>query len=334
MALDINAFDMAKAGQTDTVLDWARNMVIVSYGVVREVLDGVNVRVAYTVQESDSMEQTVDVSLLSLSSQLFQCNITPLVGDQVLILGLDAWSDKVLTGGTERVHGAKQGYNGQSCVGILMRTLQMGSAFMATFQGTAEAPSLSLVAAGGVDTTLYNDFALSFVSGDNAEHPINVDVLENRPYTLRMMSKQEKTIGADIKITIGHNNAGDSVAAAVDITLDEKSDITLTSKSGASVSFDKDFSLTIKGKVDLNIEGDVNIKTKGNVKIEADGNADIKAGGDVKVDAGGQCEIKSASGLTLASGDASLWQPNAVPTCPFGMPHGGASCGIVMLKGK
>lgn len=41
-----------------------------------------------------------------------------------------------------------------------------------------------------------------------------------------------------------------------------------------------------------------------------------------------------ATGLTLKSGDASGWIPNAIAVCPFtGAPHGGAASGIVKLKG-
>lgn len=207
-----------------------------------------------------------------------------------------------------------------------MRTVKMGSAFCASFSGDDETPILDLTLGGQTSFMQSDDMSVAFTSADNAEHPLNVDVMENRPYTLRMMSKADKTYGADILLTIGKDAAGNSIAASVSINLEDSSDITLTSKSGASVSFDKDFTVTVKGKTTLNIKGDVAIST--------DGNAEIKAKGDVTVEAGGQATIKSASGLTLASGDASPWQPNAVPTCPFGMPHGGASCGIVKLKGQ
>ena len=322
----MDAFDFAKAGNDSTFLDWARAMKIVSYGVVREVHDKVNVRCAYTVQQSDLTEQLVDVSLLSLSSPLFSLDVTPLVGDQVLILGLDAWSDAVVTGGTEQVKGARQGYNNQACVGLLARTVRMGSAFLMSYSGSAEAPVMTFRASGQADIVGAGDVSLSLISGDGEEHPVNVDVLENRPCTFRVMSRQERTIGADVKLTIGKNIKGNPVAAAVSIDLDEQSEVTLTSKSGATVTLDKDLNLTVKGKTTLNITGDVSLST--------DGNASIKAGGDVAVEAGGKCEVKSASGLTLASGDAAPWQPNIVPTCPFGMPHGGASGGIAMLKGQ
>lgn len=323
---ELDAFEMAKSNKENMVLDWARSMKIVSYGVVRKVLDDTNVRCAYTVQQSDLTEQQVDVSLLNISSSLFNMSIKPLEGDQVLILGLDAWSDKVVTGGVEQVKGGTQGYNGQSCVGILMRTVKMGSAFCASFSGDNETPTLDLTLGGQTSFMQSDDMSVAFTSPDGAEHPLNVDVMENRPYKLRMMSKSDKTYGADVLLTIGKDAAGETIAASVSIELDEQSDITLTSKSGASVSFDKDFEMTVKGKTTLNIKGDVELKT--------DGNATIKAKGDVTVDAGGQATIKSAAGLTLASGDASPWQPNAVPQCPFGMPHGGASCGIVKLKGQ
>jgi len=324
--MDVDAFDMAKAGMDDQLLDWARGMRIVSYGVVREVLDGVNVRCAFTVQQSPLAEQTVDVTLLSLSSQLFSCNVMPLVGDQVLIFGLDAWSDKVITGGTEVVHGGRQGYNNQSCVGVLMRTLRMGGAFAMSLEGNAEAPVIALTLNGSTEAMFGGTVSLAVLSGDGAEHPVNVDVLKNRPITMRVDSAVEATHGADIKVTIGKNTGGDDVSASVTLDLGEQSDIKLTSKSGAEVSFDKDFSLTVKGAVKMSVKGDVEIAAKGNATVKADG--------DVQVEAGGQCTVKSASGLTLASGDASAWQPNIVPTCPFGMPHGGPSGGVVMLKGQ
>ena len=324
--MDIDAFEIAKAGQQSTYLDWAREMKIVSYGVVREVHDDVNVRCAFTVQQSSLAEQLVDVSLLSLSSKLFSMSITPLVGDQVLIFGLNAWSDKVVTGGTEEVDNVRQGYNGQTCVGILLRTIKMGSAFCASVSGTEENPVLDLTLDGQASFMSVNDLSVALTSPDGKNHPINVDIMENRPYTLRMMSAQSKTFGNSITLTIGKSADGKTVPASVSIDLDAQSDITLTSKSGASVSLDKNFNLKVNGAV--------NIEVGGNTSIKAGGNVDVEAGGNVNVTAGGQCEIKSASGLTLNSGDAQPWRPSVVPVCPFGMSHGGAIAGIVKLKGK
>lgn len=60
------------------------------------------------------------------------------------------------------------------------------------------------------------------------------------------------------------------------------------------------------------------------------------SGNKAILDGSGNIKISSVSGtLTLATTDAALWQPNILPNCLFtGAPHGGATGGIVNLKGE
>lgn len=254
----MNAWDLAKASGSNIILDWARSMKIVSYGVVREVLDKTLVRCAYTVQQSDLSEQQVDVTLLSLSSPLFALDVMPLVGDQVLILGLDAWSDKILTGGVEQVKGTKQGYNNQTCVGLLLRTVRMGSAFLLSVAGE-DNPAMSFTAGGAVSAAIMNDVQFALVSGDGEEHPVQVDVLENRPVTMRVMSSVQATYGGDITLSIGKDLKGESTSANIAIELDEESELKLTSKSGAEITLDKDFNLTVSGDMKITVSGNAEV---------------------------------------------------------------------------
>lgn len=56
---------------------------------------------------------------------------------------------------------------------------------------------------------------------------------------------------------------------------------------------------------------------------------------EVKVkDAFGNHITMTAAGITIATGDSVIWQPNILPVDPVtGVPHGGAGAGIVKLKG-
>jgi len=81
---------------------------------------------------------------------------------------------------------------------------------------------------------------------------------------------------------------------------------------------------TIKKDWSLSVDGNAEIKVKGNAKIEATGNVDTK-GTNVTVEASGM--------LTLKSGDAGAWCPNAITVCPLGVPHGGKAMGIIKLTG-
>ncbi len=77
-------------------------------------------------------------------------------------------------------------------------------------------------------------------------------------------------------------------------------------------------------KSTVEVDGDAVIKTSGKTTVEASGDASVK---------GANVTVEAASNLTLKTGDAASWMPNILPVCPLGPMHGGASAGVVKLKG-
>jgi len=144
---------------------------------------------------------------------------------------------------------------------------------------------------------------------------VNLDAPVTETYSVT--APITKNIQGAVTNTIGTDAEGAATDAPVTIDLNEKSPVTVTSKEGATASFDKAVSLTSKEGLSLTFDKAVLIKTSQGYTLEATG----------------AVEIKGAT-ITLNTGDAATWMPNCVAACPFGFPHGGASGGIVKLTGK
>jgi hypothetical protein len=95
----------------------------------------------------------------------------------------------------------------------------------------------------------------------------------------------------------------------------------------------KDFTLTVTGKttktykdtVSRTFEKTVDNTYKDNVTEDASGkDYNIKAK---------TVKIEGATEIILMTAGSAAWFPNCVPTCPFGIPHGGQPGGITGLKG-
>jgi len=102
-------------------------------------------------------------------------------------------------------------------------------------------------------------------------------------------------------------------------------------KNGSTILLDENGNIKVTSTKDISME-DVNGNTIGmsssGVSIED------SFGSKVELDGSGQATVTSTLGLTLGSGDASIWLPNILPTDPLtGLPHGGPTAGIVFLGG-
>ena len=141
-------------------------------------------------------------------------------------------------------------------------------------------------------------------------------VAQNKPDepTVKIEIDQETKDDEKVTLTI-HGNV---------FTVDKENGIVIQTNKNVNIEAEGDVFLKTDGKAALDIGGDAEVKAGGNVNVEATGNADLK-GVNVTVDASAM--------LTLKTGDATPFMPNIVPACPFGMPHGGPSAGIVKLKG-
>jgi hypothetical protein len=103
-----------------------------------------------------------------------------------------------------------------------------------------------------------------------------------------------------------------------DGTIDEiiKKDLIINIEENETKTVKKDSTITIKG--------DLTIKSDKNISETAAQNYSIKA---ITVEITGDTEI------ILKTMGSDLWFPNCIPTCPFGIPHGGQPGGIAGLKG-
>jgi hypothetical protein len=166
--------------------------------------------------------------------------------------------------------------------------------------------------------------------------------------------------GETIKIEVDQEEDGNE---KVTITI-HSNIFTVDKDNGIKIETEKNVDIAVKGNATVNVDGDLSAEVKGNATIKADGdlsaevkgNATLKVDGDLSAEAVGKANIKSTGAatvessadvsakgvnvtveasamITLKSGDAAAWMPNCVPVCPFGMPHGGPSAGIVKLKG-
>jgi len=87
--------------------------------------------------------------------------------------------------------------------------------------------------------------------------------------------------------------------------------------------------------LDVNSTIQMNLKTIGTMSISATISTIIESALVTLQDLLGVMKIElGPTGIKLTTGDAAAWQPNIIATCPYtGLPHGGTSAGIVLLKG-
>jgi len=82
--------------------------------------------------------------------------------------------------------------------------------------------------------------------------------------------------------------------------------------------------------IEIQDDGTIVLETPSGSVIEMDETTGINV-----TDKNGNSVQMDATGITLKTGDAVTWQPNTVPVCLFsGAPHGGATGGIIKLKGN
>lgn len=96
----------------------------------------------------------------------------------------------------------------------------------------------------------------------------------------------------------------------------------------------KAVSETIEDALTQTIKKDYTGTVEGDYKLEGKKNINVKSGASSVNEAAQSNKVKGGADVTLAAPGAAAWCPNAIPTCPFGIPHGGAAAGIIGLKGE
>jgi hypothetical protein len=77
------------------------------------------------------------------------------------------------------------------------------------------------------------------------------------------------------------------------------------------------------------------IKDSSGIKIEDKAGQNVEmASGGITVHSTTKITINCPAGISIVTSDSTVWQPNIVPVCPFGFPHGGPGAGIAVLKGS
>ena len=87
-------------------------------------------------------------------------------------------------------------------------------------------------------------------------------------------------------------------------------------------------------------QSSISMKGSGDITGEAEGNFSLTIKGDIQISganievSGDSVTISGTQEIILSTIGSAAWVPNCIPTCPFGIPHGGPSAGITGLKGQ
>jgi hypothetical protein len=100
-------------------------------------------------------------------------------------------------------------------------------------------------------------------------------------------------------------------------------DIVYNIKGDVTQAIDGDFTITGKKTKAEEFTGDVTQKAK-SIAHEVETTYNIK---------GKSLTLEGLTEIILKTIGSAAWFPNCIPTCPFGIPHGGAAGGITGLKG-
>lgn len=168
---------------------------------------------------------------------------------------------------------------------------------------------------------------------------LEIDSLGNVALTLSKLS----VIGLAVKVPLGRV----LVACGLDMTLDAKlgivlttagkvqikgtagvevttpANVTISGDTGVSIKSSANVSISASGKTDIESTGPTNIKSSANISIEATGTAVLKSTGPTSVESMGPVSISGKAGVTLkgTAGGAAARPINTLPIDPFsGIP--------------
>jgi hypothetical protein len=287
-------------GQTNE-LDWLNKSIFASYGIVVDVID-INTVVAVSAADDTKFVQPVTLTLLRPSSALFERATEPVVGDRVIMLPLSVKalgmfdSDKPVVDKNAAAPGVF------SSVGILLSTFKGASATTVLHGREDENYVTRLESAAVVSLLLGRALKAVFnsISGDEelvklvfgglspllVEHRAAVDRnygfdadAEGKETTVPAPVTERYSVDAPVKksfqgplaIEAGIDGEGNPTEAPINVSIGEKSDITLSSASGMTLSFDKAVSIATQEGFEWTIAGDLTIKVDGKVNIESAG---------------------------------------------------------------
>jgi hypothetical protein len=184
----IDLWELLKNTADSNVRSRLKAAKIISFGVVQDVIDAQTVRVVESVKTGIS-DNIYTVTLLSLSSTLFESAVLPQPGDLVLLLFLQKYDsgmfelhrdvqDAVIKNRSPR------GYNAFSGVGILLSPLKGASTTKLLYSGDAVSPDLSMTTAAVISARFERAAAAVFDSIDENDAPVELLFGRHSPFTL------------------------------------------------------------------------------------------------------------------------------------------------------
>jgi hypothetical protein len=260
----------ARTNEHDRILDTP----FISYGVIIEVID-IQTVIVETVVQTTLAKEVYTVSLLSLSSKLYEMSVIPEVNDLVLLLFLQHRHirmfedvDRRMAGGEERTIYDRNadGYNRFSGVGILMTTVKSAAATTIRHEMEGSIPAINARTTAKLTTEFNRAVTLVFnsipdTSDETPEsEPVSVTFGEQSPFGIEHWAAVKRIHGMMRKI----NGEQVELDAPVDETYSIYSPITKDiqgtqtknvglgkDKEGSPVETDASITETIHGKAPI-----------------------------------------------------------------------------------
>lgn len=219
--------------QSEMVRGLINRTLIVDWGTVKEVLgDGSVVRVLLSVTDNALNTTIVTCVLVSPCSSVLSVNLTPKVGDKVLVLsprGYDAKMFDVAENTEAIVNPSLRGYNKMTCIAILYNQ----------FRPDTHKNSIDFTAEGVLNILLGYDKD----DNKNEYNNVSLSVLKSGVVTLGLIYDKDNSV---YKVNFAVNADGDVSLSVKDITtITVANDGTVTANVGYDSEADKYKSVSI-----------------------------------------------------------------------------------------
>lgn len=251
--------------QSEMVRGLINRTLIVDWGTVKEVLgDGSVVQVLLSVTDNALSTTIVTCVLVSPCSSVLSVNLTPKVGDKVLVLsprGYDARMFDVTENTEAIVNPSLRGYNKMTCIAILYNQ----------FRPDTHKNSLELTAEGALNLLLGYE---KDTENDTEYNNVSLSVLQSGAVTLGLIYDKDNSV---YKVNFAVSADGDVSLNVKDITtITVANDGTVTANVGYDSEADKYKSVSV-----LNPDGSATVsfgsydsnksKYSGVIQAQADG---------------------------------------------------------------
>lgn len=251
--------------QSEMVRGLINRTLIVDWGTVKEVLgDGSVVQVLLSVTDNALSTTIVTCVLVSPCSSVLSVNLTPKVGDKVLVLSPRGYDSRMfnVTEDTEAiVNPSLRGYNKMTCIAILYNQ----------FRPDTHKNSLEFTAEGALNLLLGYE---KDTENDTEYNNVSLSVLQSGAVTLGLIYDKDNSV---YKVNFAVSADGDVSLNVKDITtITVANDGTVTANVGYDSEADKYKSVSV-----LNPDGSATVsfgsydsdksKYSGVIQAQADG---------------------------------------------------------------